>query len=730
MTKTVTKRQKVQMPAGIRNKLMASVSMLLVAGIMMVSSTYAWFTLSTAPEVKGITTNVGANGNLEITLLNNTSYASSADDLGIVSAVGDSMEAKPVTQANATWGNLVTLSDPSYGLDSIVLNPAVLNVTKTQSDKITGGLLMAPRYGSDGRVIGVDKETVTGTYGNGGFTYDTAAAGVRAIGLSSGVTQRISLYNSAKAQVLANSNSAKAAAVNSLTSNGQTLANIMMQYVNDPAATFSNKDVASLETLVSALKTANNYAGTAIKYAVLANSLSKDKDKELTDKELTDKEVSALRDAILAAEVDSLSGVEGAIVPANLGAAVASWSAVNTSLTSAQDTLDGLSGNSYTYAQLSPAVEALVNKDYVGINGYAPISRNKQDIINAISANGFKVVMVMKDGSGVYDVLANMVGNYTAAMKLDVSMGSISATLDTTMSTNATPDNQIASITIGDAPEAGVESGNTVIADTYGYAIDFGFRTNAAGSSLLLQTKEANRVYTDGGTVTQGGGSYLEFHSADTNLFSVDEIRALMSAIRVVFVTPDGTVLGMAAADITRSVAPDTGVATYEGGEPVGDDGLKATLSLYEYTVAEPNILTLSAKAESGKLIDLTQNVAQKVTAIVYLDGDYVDNTMVANAETSMTGALNLQFASDATLTPMENSALRNGTATEVTYTQVAAAGASYPFGSYTGRVNEYYAIYNGSDGKVYFKKTSEGTYTELTLNNYSTAITVTVTGT
>lgn len=725
MTKTVTKRQKVQMPAGIRNKLMASVSMLLVAGIMMVSSTYAWFTLSTAPEVKGITTNVGANGNLEIALLNNTSYASNADNLGIVSSVGDSMEAKPVTQANATWGNLVTLSDPSYGLDSIVLNPAVLNVTNEQSAKITGGLLMAPSYGSDGRVIGVDKETVTGTYGNGGFTYDTAAAGVRAIGLSSGVTQRISLYNSAKAQVLANSNSAKAAAVNSLTSNGQTLANIMMQYVNDPAATFNDEDVASLKTLVSALKTANDYAGTAIKYAVLANSLSKNNTEELTDEEVGD-----LRDAILAAEVDGLSGVAGAIVPDNLGDAVTSWSAVNTSLTSAQGTLDGLSGNSYTYAQLSPAVEALVNKEHVTINGHAPTSENKQKIIDAISANGFKVVMVMKDGSGVYDVLANMVGNYTAAMKLDVSMGSISATLDTTMSTNATPDNQIASITIGDAPEAGVESGNTVIADTYGYAIDFGFRTNAAGSSLLLQTEAANRVYTDGDTVTQGGGSYLEFHSADTNLFSVDEIRALMSAIRVVFVTPDGTVLGMAAADITRNVEEGTGVVTYTGGEPVGEDGLKATLSLYEYTVAEPNILTLGAKAESDKLIDLTQNVARKVTAIVYLDGDYVDNTMVANAQTSMTGALNLQFASDATLTPMENSALRNGTATEVTYTQVAAAGASYPFGSYTGRVNEDYAIYNGSDGKVYFKKTSEGTYTELTLNNYSTAITVTVTGT
>ena len=48
---------------GVKKKLMGAVCMLLVASIMMVSSTYAWFTLSTAPEITGISTSVGANGN-------------------------------------------------------------------------------------------------------------------------------------------------------------------------------------------------------------------------------------------------------------------------------------------------------------------------------------------------------------------------------------------------------------------------------------------------------------------------------------------------------------------------------------------------------------------------------------------------------------------------------------------------------------------------------------------
>ena len=63
VNKTVDKRQK-----DIQKKLSAAILMLLVSSIMMVSSTYAWFTLSTAPEVKGIQATIGGNGNLEIAL--------------------------------------------------------------------------------------------------------------------------------------------------------------------------------------------------------------------------------------------------------------------------------------------------------------------------------------------------------------------------------------------------------------------------------------------------------------------------------------------------------------------------------------------------------------------------------------------------------------------------------------------------------------------------------------
>ena len=53
----------------LKSKLMAAVSMLLVSAIMVSVTTYAWFILSTAPEVKGMSTTVGSNGALEMALL-------------------------------------------------------------------------------------------------------------------------------------------------------------------------------------------------------------------------------------------------------------------------------------------------------------------------------------------------------------------------------------------------------------------------------------------------------------------------------------------------------------------------------------------------------------------------------------------------------------------------------------------------------------------------------------
>lgn len=127
----------------MKERVIAAAMSLVIAVSVTVTSTYAWVTLSTAPEVVSIDTTVAANGSLEIALANGTGSAPGK------SAVGDSTGAgTEINAANITWGNLVNLSDPSYGLSKITLRPAALNGTS--------GLLSNPLYGvgygEDGRV--------------------------------------------------------------------------------------------------------------------------------------------------------------------------------------------------------------------------------------------------------------------------------------------------------------------------------------------------------------------------------------------------------------------------------------------------------------------------------------------------------------------------------------------------------------------------------------------------
>lgn len=789
MTKTEKnreeKKRKVVMPAGIRNKMVAAVSMLLVASIMMVSSTYAWFTLSTAPEVTGITTNVGANGNLEMMLLNKDSFNSTEENLGVESGVNDSMAAQKVTLANLKWGNLVDLADQSYGLQSIVMNPARLNIQGDTANgyKLNSALLKAPSYTSDGRVLDVNKDTQTSGYSTDGtWKWDENADnayGVRVIGTTSGVTERLTAYRAAISARAAAIESAKNHARNSLLDNGQALANIVVKAALENNPTFKKADLETLQKLVEQLKTANNAAGEAIVQTVLAYNLS---DKN-TDAKFTDADVAKLKEAFNDATAGTLptsftyaaaaSGQGTIQKPDGTDTAVTKWSENNTNITSAAQKLQALidqNKDSYDYTEIKEVVDMLIDKQHATVGGVKNPSKDRaQDIINNMTANNMVLAVEMESGSGIYADIAELVGDYTAAgLKVHVKYNALEMDVTTNMSTKVvTDDNKdtmpmIPKLDVGSAPAATLDdSVKPLLTDHYGYALDFGFRTNAAASELLLQTDEIQRVYSGDGAAeadtTQGGGSYMEFRTSNIKNFSVDELRALMSALRVVFVEPDQTenagvtynVLGVAAADITGTTDDHTGITTYTGGTlmangaalPEGTDtttanGLKAGLYLHNYTVGNGGIITLGEKkADKSVLTALDQNLAKKVTAIVYLDGDIVDNTMVANAASSMTGSLNLQFSSSAALKPMENTGMRGGgstgTTTSVTYTEYKKAGDLYEKTvgetTYTITVNQDYVIYQGSDNNYYYVYNNNGNYVRVTDNGILTCPAVTV---
>ena len=758
MARTAKKRQKIQMPAGIRNKMMAAVSMLMVSAIMMVSSTYAWFTLSTAPEVTGITTNVGANGNLEMMLLNPTTYRSTAEDLGVVSQVGDSMAVADVLEANETWGNLVDLSSSSYGLNSIVLMPSKLNIDTTT---IGNTPLYAPSYGSDGRVIKVDTATYPGDYEAGAWTYDDSAAGVRALGTSSGTTVRLSIYRTALAAANTATNNAKAAAQTSLNANAQPLATLLVDKVQG-AASFSKDYLANLKSIIDGVTSANSYVETAIKNAVLAYSLSAAN----TNEQLGDDEVQALKTAIEEANISDLATVTGAMMPSGITDAIATYNetkaALNTSL-EAYEQVKNLTTD-LTWEQINGVLQPLVDQNYMSINGADVATSTKDKLLGSIiPADGdltninVNIEMFGNDSgdAGVYYKLAKICGKYVVSGKVTVTYNGLTAKAPFSMTQRVTDSDTCMAIAVtaiqtAGAPQATVGGASTVsLSDTYGYMLDFGFRTNAAGSSLLLQTEATQRVYNSTGDesiaeTTKGSGSYMQFTSTDINTFSIDEMRALMSAIRIAFVQPninDGTyaMLDMGALDITAT--EKDGVITYKStteeiSKTVADnDTLKIPLNLHSYMVgADDKYVTLGNKLETQTITSLAQNVASKITVIVYLDGEIVDNTMVANAAQSMYGSLNLQFSSTATLVPMENSGMRNDGGvpakdSSVEMTAIAGEGTAtteYEIGNYKGTVKPGVTIYSGTDGEKYYSINGGPKYL-LTTSNYMNAITVTV---
>lgn len=123
----------------VKGRIVAAALALLMAVAMFASTTYAWLTISRAPEAKGMSTTLSGNGNLEISLV-----PLDGSLPGNATGAENSLLA-----SNVTWGNLVNLSDASYGLDLIELRPALLSQYNLHTTPLYGAT-----YGEDGRVSG------------------------------------------------------------------------------------------------------------------------------------------------------------------------------------------------------------------------------------------------------------------------------------------------------------------------------------------------------------------------------------------------------------------------------------------------------------------------------------------------------------------------------------------------------------------------------------------------
>lgn len=138
---------------GTKKKLMAAVVMLVISAIMMTSASYAWFTISTNPEIGGMDAQVVVNENLEIALV--TTGETAPTTLPVTG------ESDSGTQT--TWGNIIDLSVADAGLTK-TLRP----ITYVAADK----KFKYPVYGDDGRIssLGVLEDT---TYGLGNLVKES-----------------------------------------------------------------------------------------------------------------------------------------------------------------------------------------------------------------------------------------------------------------------------------------------------------------------------------------------------------------------------------------------------------------------------------------------------------------------------------------------------------------------------------------------------------------------------
>lgn len=682
----------------MKKKLMGAVCMLLVASIMMISATYAWFTLSTAPEITGITTSVGANGNLEMALLSGNVHVTTTQEGG----VGSSMAIATDTDANITWGNLVDLSNDSYGLQSISLKPARFNNAGSWA---TGNLLSIPVYGDDGRVKALATDTqASGQYNAANNTWEIAnpmPVGVRAIGANDNLTAQESGLMSAKAAYNSKISEAQSTIRQALSNNAQNLANAVTQLaMNSDAATITPENKTAINNMITATENSLKLIDEAYKQAILAAATTIDTDAGYKAA------VAAVNGAASANAALTAAHNSGITIPSPIETAVNNLEAQKTTVATAKDNAD-----------YKAKLTALINTEKVTVNGYnAKHTDNGNpdlmvgDNINPtftgkiIEDRGVRVEM--PDGSGVFAYIATVVGNYSAASKITISFKGLSVEdMPSTMVTTATVDPTMGNVLKAVQAANSSSGATTTLSDTYGYMIDLAFRTNAVNSYLQLQTEGKQRVYSDSeSAATQGAGSSMTFkavtNAQGNSLLTDDAVKNLMKSIRVTFLDPNGNGSQLAVLDMSTAKATA--------------DGIKADLKLGNY-VDGNFVPVVNADStdydDSITLAKLNQNQAQSLSVVVWLDGDTVDNGDVANAAQSITGSMNLQFSSSVELQPMRNTALSN---LKVDYGTAKDANGFYDATTSIYKVLNGNHIYKADDNRTYFSS-DEANYTRLT---------------
>lgn len=617
MTDAEYRREKrgIAVPFFFKRKIFIVFMMLVCSGIMAVTATYAWFILSTAPEVVGVTTTVGANGSLEIALLNNETGA----DTNLITAdVGQSISVVGAVEGNVTWGNLVDVSDASYGLNTIVMYPSVLNETNGVLD--LNAMLSVPRNGVDGRITGLTSNTMPALYNGTAFATGNARFGVRAIGAVGGGSNREAYLSSSKSSFLASQTSALSAAQNAVTSHGAVLLSAAM---GGSGSTYNYNQVVALQSMASGLRNSLNYILTSYKQAIIANAAA--------NVSLNDSTFETIRSGVTAAPASDLADYANSYPS---GMSVQGLNALAQSIADAdiainlannllyenygtEDEQPVASTTTYSYSQVSGIINKIANSDTLSTD----------------DLEGTALTLSASSGGGLITAVADHAGHYSASM----SVGSINVTTTNNSGKGLLDSIDLSGLSAPTSTSSGTQ--NTTVTDFYGYVVDLAFRTNVS-ADLQMQASAIDRVYTDGAGATAGGGSGV-IYTAPSGM-NETQVNSMLAAVRVVFFDPDSGTIYDTATLGTPSIRTGTGA----------DAGTTATAEL-------------TMKSGGVAITDLVAAVPKKVSVLVYLDGTTLNNISVFNGQDSGTMVFNFQFSSSADLVPMVDSELKNAVSAE-----------------------------------------------------------------
>ena len=237
----------------MKKKFIAAVSLVLVSFLLLTSVSYAWLVLSTRPDLTGVETVVGANGNLEIAL-------ATKDHLDQLSSTNMYEENTPLVlttndpyQDNVLWGNIIDLQDPRYGLNQVVLRPSSLNILN-QTLQVTNPLITM-QYGNDGRIMYEDTFSAVSGYDPNSQSFLTSNAnayGVRVAGIP---------YNAA---LMTRLQKLSAVTQQSATQVLNRFTTMLMDIFYTESSSYSTADIQTLLDAVTVLHSQYEQAVTAV----------------------------------------------------------------------------------------------------------------------------------------------------------------------------------------------------------------------------------------------------------------------------------------------------------------------------------------------------------------------------------------------------------------------------------------------------------------------------------